>query len=150
MTDEIAIARAIAHVAHKGQTDKAGLPYIGHPERVAKLLAGRGESEWVVAAGWLHDVLEDTGLDRDDLRLAGISWNTIVIVEKVTRSPNVRIEDYYAEIRLMPDANRVKQADIEDNSYPERLALLDDATVLRLTRKYAKALRHLRGDVDHD
>lgn len=150
MSNQVAIARAIAHLAHKGQVDKAGNAYIGHPERVVGYLQERGEEERVIAAGWLHDVLEDTDLTRDDLHAAGIYWNIINLVEMVTRSPGVRIEDYYAVISQSPTARRLKEADIQDNSHPERLALLDEATVVRLTRKYAKALRHIRGDVTHD
>lgn len=146
----VAVARAIAHIAHHGQTDKAGSPYIGHPARVAAYLIQRGEREEVVAAGWLHDVLEDTDLTAEDLNAAGVGWLTINIVERLTRRDGVSAEDYYAGIYESVDARRVKEADIADNTNPERLAELDDATVARLTRKYAKALRHIRGDVSHD
>lgn len=145
----IVVARAIAHIAHHGQEDKAGNPYISHPERVANYLAERGERGVVIAAGWLHDVLEDTNLTREDLHEAGVDWPTIVIVEAVTRKPGITAEDYYAGIYASPDARRVKEADIADNTNPERLALLDDTTVARLTRKYAKALRHIRGEVSN-
>lgn len=151
MTDQrITIARAIAHIAHHGQVDKAGNPYIGHPARVAALLRDRGEREEVIAAGWLHDVLEDTHLTAEDLNAAGVGWSTLNIVARVTRREGVSSEEYYLGIYESLDARRVKKADIADNTSPERLALLDDATVVRLTRKYAKALRHIRGDVSHD
>jgi (p)ppGpp synthase/HD superfamily hydrolase len=146
----VVLARAIALIAHHGQVDKAGHPYIGHPERVANYLAQRGERDVVIAAGWLHDVLEDTKLTREDLHEAGVDWPTISIVSSVTRQSGVSAEDYYAGIYASVDARRVKEADIADNTNPERLAKLDDATVARLTRKYAKALRHIRGDVADD
>ena len=49
-------AISIALKAHEGQTDKAGMPYIGHVMRVMN--AGRTMDEKIV--GVLHDVVEDT------------------------------------------------------------------------------------------
>lgn len=134
------IAKAIATIAHSGQTDKGGQPYIGHPARVAATVRRNGERDLLVAAAWLHDVLEDTDLSREDLHTAGIDYAVINIVELVTREPGTHIEDYYERIRVSPSALAVKLADIDDNTSPDRLALLDDATIVRLTRKYAKAL----------
>ena len=53
---DVAAARALATKAHEGQTDKAGLPYITHPERVAS----RMENPEAQVIGWLHDSVEDT------------------------------------------------------------------------------------------
>ena len=52
------LAKAInlAMQAHAGQTDKAGMPYIGHVMRVMQ--AGRTIDEKIVGA--LHDIVEDT------------------------------------------------------------------------------------------
>ena len=60
---DVAAARALATKAHKGQTDKAGLPYITHPERVAL----RMESPELQVIGWLHDTVEDTTLTVKDI-----------------------------------------------------------------------------------
>lgn len=142
MSDEnqVAIAKAIATIAHTGQTDKAGNPYIGHPERVAAILTQERCSDDVIAAGWLHDVLEDTTLTRDDLSAAGLNRHVIGYVEAVTRRPDERVEDYYERVgNGSTGALKLKAADIRDNSDINRLALLDDATIVRLTRKYAKA-----------
>ncbi|WP_339148686.1 MULTISPECIES: HD domain-containing protein [unclassified Sutcliffiella] len=47
--------------AHKNQTRKGTeVPYITHPFTVGMMLQGAGCSEEVVAAGILHDTLEDT------------------------------------------------------------------------------------------
>jgi len=51
----VRVARSIAIHAHAGQTDKAGMPYVDHPRRVAAAVAHLGwEAE---AAGWLHEAL---------------------------------------------------------------------------------------------
>ena len=46
----------IATEAHKGQFDKSGKDYIGHPLRVMEM--GKTEEEKI--AGVLHDVVEDS------------------------------------------------------------------------------------------
>lgn len=53
-------ARIAAH-QHRNQTRKyTGEPYIVHPMEVAGTIQSLGFSEEVVAAAWLHDVIEDT------------------------------------------------------------------------------------------
>lgn len=136
---QVEIARAIATIAHRGQVDKAGNPYIEHPARVAARLTAQKESDEVIAAGWLHDVLEDTDLTREDLSAAGVGGHVISYVEGVTRENGETPEDYYEKVQRQIGAFRVKLADIADNTDPNRLALLDDPTIARLTRKYAKA-----------
>ena len=53
---DVEAAKALATRTHEGQTDKAGLPYITHPERVA----GRLDTPEEQVVGWLHDTVEDT------------------------------------------------------------------------------------------
>lgn len=62
-------AIALALKAHEGQMRKEALtPYIVHPVRVAILLARYGFSDTVIAAGLVHDVVEDTSVSLDDVR----------------------------------------------------------------------------------
>jgi (p)ppGpp synthase/HD superfamily hydrolase len=62
-------AAALATRAHEGQKRKySNLPYITHPARVA----GRvgiipGVTEEMVAAAYLHDVMEDTSITREEI-----------------------------------------------------------------------------------
>ncbi len=61
-------AKAFAEQAHEGQTRKSsGTPYITHPIRVAKQLETSGFSEALVCAGYLHDVVEDTSYEIEDI-----------------------------------------------------------------------------------
>jgi (p)ppGpp synthase/HD superfamily hydrolase len=61
-------ALVFADERHAGQTrDLDELPFVTHPVEVACLLHDAGYSDEVVAAGVLHDVLEDTDAERSDL-----------------------------------------------------------------------------------
>lgn len=138
MIDQVEIARRIAEQAHREQFDKAGLPYIEHPRRVAGRVAqvdGRPEA---VAAAWLHDVVEDCGVGLDDLRAHGLDEAVLAAVEALTRRPDEG-DGYYARVAGDELARVVKAADIWDNTNPERLAKLDPETRERLLAKYAHA-----------
>lgn len=72
--------------AHEGQYRKnrsERIPYISHPAMVARLLERAGFDEEVVAAGALHDVLEDTAVTRDEL-IAAFGKRVTAIVDFVT------------------------------------------------------------------
>ena len=53
-------AYVFAATAHAGQTRLSGEPYLSHPLAVADTLADMGFDEPTVAAGLLHDTVEDT------------------------------------------------------------------------------------------
>lgn len=139
------LARGIATVAHGSQTDKAGRPYIDHPARVVEYLMAEGASTEALAAGWLHDVLEDTATTAKELEAAGIPASVISLVHVLTHRPNELLVEYYARIVLNSVACAVKIADIRDNADPRRLAALDDPSIAHLVRKYARALVALDG-----
>jgi (p)ppGpp synthase/HD superfamily hydrolase len=56
--------------AHAGQirNGSGGLPYIEHPKMVAERLAAAGYADPVLAAGLLHDVVEDSDATVEQLR----------------------------------------------------------------------------------
>lgn len=64
MSDLIDRAREFATEAHAGQTRKFGdRPYVYHPEQVYRYLAARHPlDDTLLAAAWLHDVVEDCGV----------------------------------------------------------------------------------------
>lgn len=141
--DLVTRAREIATAAHRGQVDKAGVPYIGHPERVAAHAAAAGGDERVLAAAWLHDVIEDTATTPDDLRAAGFPEEVVAAVVAVTKVAGEPTEAYFARVNADPLAVAVKTADLADNTDPQRLTQLEHATRVRLEAKYARARRLL-------
>jgi (p)ppGpp synthase/HD superfamily hydrolase len=61
-------ALTFASTSHEGQMrESADVPFVTHPVEVACLLHEAGYSDEVVAAGVLHDVLEDTDAQPGDL-----------------------------------------------------------------------------------
>lgn len=61
-------AKAFATKAHHGQVRKnSDVPYITHPIRVSERLQKSGFSEALICAGYLHDVVEDTPIEIEDI-----------------------------------------------------------------------------------
>ncbi|MGS0688359.1 HD domain-containing protein [Nakamurella sp. GG22] len=137
-------AERVARYAHQGRFDRIGAPYIDHPERVSRRLTSRGYCDEVVAAGWLHGVLQDTNWTVRSLRAAGITGDTLALVEVMTRRHGQRDADYYAGlVDAGPAAVAVKLADIEDSADSDRAAVLDQGDRERLARRYKTARKLL-------
>ena len=68
--DQRLVERAYETAAwqHRDQHRRSGEPYITHPIAVAQILADLGMTAPTLAAALLHDTVEDTGYDLDDLR----------------------------------------------------------------------------------
>ncbi len=70
-SDDISLiekAYNVAKSAHEGQLRRSGEPYIIHPLCVALILAELEMDKETIAAGLLHDVVEDTSVSIDDVR----------------------------------------------------------------------------------
>ncbi|MBP9988812.1 MAG: bifunctional (p)ppGpp synthetase/guanosine-3',5'-bis(diphosphate) 3'-pyrophosphohydrolase [Ruminococcus sp.] len=97
-------AYEIAKEAHKEQLRKSGEPYIIHPIAVAKILFELGMDTESMVAALLHDVVEDTPLTDDDIKMA-FGADVANLVEGVTKLGKVPIftkEEQQAEnIRKM-------------------------------------------------
>jgi (p)ppGpp synthase/HD superfamily hydrolase len=90
--DRLPLTRAALEFAderHAGQRREAdGAPFVIHPLEVAGLLDEAGCPDHVVAAGVLHDVLEDTDAERDELeRRFGPEVAALVVA--VTDDPSI-------------------------------------------------------------
>ena len=61
-------AYRFAEICHHDQRRKSGEPYIIHPIQVAGILANLQMDPETVCAGYLHDIVEDTGATLDDIK----------------------------------------------------------------------------------
>ncbi|MEB3177401.1 MAG: bifunctional (p)ppGpp synthetase/guanosine-3',5'-bis(diphosphate) 3'-pyrophosphohydrolase [Synechococcus sp.] len=73
-----------AYQLHRRQVRATGEPYIIHPVAVADLLRDIGASAAVIAAGFLHDVVEDTDVTLDEIQ-AHFGAEVRHLVEGVTK-----------------------------------------------------------------
>ncbi|NLB15025.1 MAG: bifunctional (p)ppGpp synthetase/guanosine-3',5'-bis(diphosphate) 3'-pyrophosphohydrolase, partial [Gammaproteobacteria bacterium] len=82
-------AYRLGALAHDGQYRKSGEAYITHPVSVAMLLTELGMDVETICAAILHDVLEDTPIERE--RIAAQFGETVAeLVDGVTKLDKVR------------------------------------------------------------
>ncbi|CAH2717211.1 GTP pyrophosphokinase [Neobacillus rhizosphaerae] len=82
--DLVKKAYEFAKHAHREQYRKSGEPYIIHPIQVAGILADLEMDPATVAAGFLHDVVEDTNISLKDIELA-FNDEVAMLVDGVTK-----------------------------------------------------------------
>ncbi|MDE0470059.1 MAG: bifunctional (p)ppGpp synthetase/guanosine-3',5'-bis(diphosphate) 3'-pyrophosphohydrolase [Candidatus Poribacteria bacterium] len=70
--------------AHKGQRRKSGEPYFTHCLKTAEILAELRLDTHTICAGLMHDVLEDTGITREEMKVR-FGANIANLVEGVTK-----------------------------------------------------------------
>lgn len=139
-------AREFARLAHAGQVYGAGAFFEFHLVRVVATLERFGEEDpAVLAAGWLHDVLEDTATSVDILlpEFGGeISDLVVRLTDEREGSRRERQERTHARIRGKQKAVRVKLADRIANV--EANIEMNSPLVDRMYRKeYSRFREHL-------
>ncbi len=92
-------AYRVAEEAHRGQKRHSGEPYINHCLAVASILADLRVPPEVIAAGLLHDTVEDTSVTLNDIRRDFGQTIAILVdgVTKLTNLPRVSRDDQHAE-----------------------------------------------------
>lgn len=89
-------AYTIAHEAHKDQLRKSGEPYIIHPLCVAIILADLEMDKETIAAGLLHDVVEDTILTKEEIETQ-FGPDVALLVDGVTKLQNLQLPADYKD-----------------------------------------------------
>ncbi len=90
-TDIVQKALDLAAAAHEGQKRKSGEPYIIHPILVAAITASISGDETMVASALLHDVVEDTSYDLEDIEKE-FGVDIVHIVGGLTKIVEIRDE----------------------------------------------------------
>ena len=131
-------AYKVADAAHKGQVRKSGEPYIIHPLCVANILADLELDKETIAAGLLHDVLEDTIMTEDEMR-AEFGDEVYNLVDGVTKLTHLHLTDSQTDPKEKNAARLEMQA---ENLRKMFLAMAKDIRVILI--KLADRLHNMR------
>lgn len=102
--------QALARAAHSGQIDKLGRDYVG--AHLAPIAAGLREfGPEAEAAGWLHDIIEDTDHTADSLLAADVPEEIVRAVESVTKADGEPYEQLIDRACADPLGRLVKLVD---------------------------------------
>jgi guanosine-3',5'-bis(diphosphate) 3'-pyrophosphohydrolase len=82
--EDVLRAYEFGALAHEGQTRLSGEPYISHPVAVAQTLADMHLDPQTIIAAILHDVVEDTDIDLDNLE-ASFGQEVAALVDGVSK-----------------------------------------------------------------
>jgi (p)ppGpp synthase/HD superfamily hydrolase len=131
-------AISICALAHEGQVDKGGSPYVLHPLKV--MLRLPHDEERIAAV--LHDVVEDTAITLADLRNEGFSEAVLIAVDSLTKREGETYQAFIERAARDPIARRVKLADLAENSDLSRISEPSQKDLERI-EKYRKATDYL-------
>ena len=128
--DQELLARAyrFSEEAHRGQTRNSGAPYVMHCIEVAKILADLQLDSTTVVSGLIHDVVEDTAIELED-------------VEREFGKEIAAIVDGLTKIAKLPNSGSNQDRQVE--SYRKLLlSIAKDARVIIV--KLADRLHNMR------
>lgn len=131
-------AYKIAYDAHKGQVRKSGEAYIIHPLCVAIVLAELELDKETIAAGLLHDVLEDTIMTNEEL-IEEFGEEVLLLVDGVTKLQNLHLTQNHKDSKEK-NADRLEMQ--AENLRKMFLAMAKDIRVIMI--KLADRLHNMR------
>jgi guanosine-3',5'-bis(diphosphate) 3'-pyrophosphohydrolase len=134
----IEIIKDVVKAIFWGKVDRANAPYFLHIYRVAD--AVKTYDQKIVAL--LHDLIEDTDWQLDQLPDLGCTPTQIQAIDAITRRDCEPYEAFIQRVKANKIATKVKIADLLDNMNLERLPEITEADCKR-NQKYLQALKEL-------
>ena len=125
-------AHDYAFQKHEGQFRRSGEPYIIHPIAVADILADLEMDAPSLAAGFLHDVVEDCEVSREEI-VATFGEEIASLVDGVTKLKLADFEHVSPELasKVATEKEREKESEASQKGRKRRLETLSSAENLR-------------------
>ena len=145
------LALSYASEKHEGQLrDSDAAPFIEHPLEVARLLHDTGYGDAVVAAGILHDTVEDTDASTADIE-ARFGREVACLVAAMTEDPSIEsYEERKAALRRQIAEHGADAAAIFAADKVAKVREGGAATDPAKLHHYRESLRMLEGEApDH-
>lgn len=131
-------AYKVADEAHKGQVRRSGEAYIIHPLSVSIILAELELDKETIAAGLLHDVLEDTVITEEEMKRQ-FGEEVLLLVDGVTKLQHLHLTDNVKDPKEK-NADRLEMQ--AENLRKMFLAMAKDIRVIMI--KLADRLHNMR------
>ena len=139
LTPDTIKAFMVMYKAHKGQFDKAGVPYYLHPLKVAKKM----DDESSTKVALLHDVLEDTDFTINQLKkIVSLNEEEMEALLLLTHNPCDTYDEYIQKVCTSSLAVKVKLADLLHNSDLTRIPHPTEKDFKRCV-KYKRSMNYL-------
>lgn len=134
--DILGLAQRKCKEWHKGQQRKyTGDPYHVHPFEVAKILKDIGASDEVIAAGYLHDVIEDCNVNKYAL-IAEFGLRVADLVMMVTDVS--KPEDGNRKRRKAMDRDHIAKADADGQTIKLADLISNTSSIVKYDPGFAK------------
>ena len=139
--EKICDAYELADAAHKEQTRHSGEPYISHPVAVATILFDLGMDSDTLSAALLHDVVEDTDVKLEEIKLR-FGSDVAKIVDGVTKIRKINLNPAGGESKKAVLSYDQKEEMKNESIRKTLLAMSEDERVILL--KLADRLHNMR------
>ena len=132
-SQEFVLEKAIRLAAkiHRGQKDRFKKPFVLHVMRVI----GRGNDLEEQVLGALHDVIERSDLEIEDLRAKGYPERVLLALDHISRRDEESYSDYIDRVLLNNLATRVKIHDLADKMDISKIAKISEDDRSRFNRQ---------------
>lgn len=137
----LSVAIAITADAFKNRFDKGGKPYILHCLHVMNQMDKEDDELRCIAV--MHDLIEDTDYEIEDLIALGFSDRVTRGIQLLTHDSKIPYMDYVTNLKSNDDARKIKMADLRHNSDITRMKGLREKDFKRL-EKYHRAYSFLK------
>ena len=135
MSDLIRQAKAFAYARHAGQTRKGNHePFTSHLDKVVDIIQSLTDDEEVIAAAWLHDVVEDTETSLEEVyELFGDRVGRFVELESEDKRPEIDVRESW-KVRKTEQIEELRNTSDRDS----------DVFMIALSDKLANAIDMLQ------